>query len=80
MKKRSNIKIYQLLAVIVVVFTSFSCSDKFFDEKSGDRITPDQHYKSQIDALVSMEGAVVPLRTVIPKLIMIDGLRSDQMM
>lgn len=79
MKKRSNINIYQLLAVIVFVFTSFSCSDKFFDEKSGDRITPDQHYKSQIDAFVSMEGAVVPLRNAIPNLIMIDGLRSDQM-
>lgn len=79
MKKRSNNKIYRLLAIIVVVFTSFSCSDKFFDEQSGDRITPDQHYKSIIDALTSLEGAVIPLRTAIPNLIMIDGLRSDQM-
>lgn len=79
MKKRSNINIYRLLAVIVVVFASFSCSDKFFDEQSGDRITPEQHYKSQIDAFTSLEGAVVPLRTVLPNLIMIDGLRSDQM-
>jgi tetratricopeptide (TPR) repeat protein len=77
--KRANIKFYQLLAIITVVFTGFSCSDKFFDEQDGNKITPDQHYKSLQDAMASMEGVIVPLQNAIPKLIMLDGLRSDQM-
>ena len=79
MKKRSNIKIYQLVVLIGLVFTMASCGDKFFDEQAGSRITPDQHYKSIIDAGVSLEGAVMPLQDLMPKLIMVDGLRSDQM-
>jgi len=77
--KRANIKFYQLLAIIVVLFTGFSCSDKFFDEQDGDKITPDQHYKTIYDAGASMEGAIVPLQNALPKLIVLDGLRSDQM-
>ncbi len=79
MEKRSNIKIYQLVVLIGLVFTMASCGDKFFDEQAGSRITPDQHYKSEIDAMVAVEGAVMPLQNVLPKLIMLDGLRSDQM-
>jgi len=79
MEKRSNIKIYRLGVLIGLLFTIVSCGDKFFDEQAGSRITPDQHYKSAIDASVSLEGAVMPLQNVLPKLIMVDGLRSDQM-
>ena len=79
MKRRLNIKPIQLFALIVVVFTSFSCSEKTFEDQAGERITPDQHYKSEIDARTSLGGAFAPLQNVIPKLIMIDGLRSDQM-
>jgi tetratricopeptide (TPR) repeat protein len=77
--KRANIKLYQLLAIIVVLFTGFSCSDKFFDEQDGNKITPDQHYKTISDADVSRFGAIIPLQNVMPKLIVLDGLRSDQM-
>lgn len=80
MKKRFNIKPYQLFALIAVVFASFSCSDSLFDEQDGERITPDQHYKSMIDAQASLAGAFKPLQAVMPKYIMIDGLRSDHMM
>lgn len=79
MKKRFNIKPIQLYALIVVLFTSVSCSDKLFDDQAGERITPDQHYKSQVDAQASLGGAFAPLQNVMPKLIMVDGLRSDQM-
>jgi tetratricopeptide (TPR) repeat protein len=79
MKKRFNIKPYQLFALIVIVFASFSCSEKIFDEQNGERITPDQHYKSLNDAQASLGGAFAPLQNVMPKMIMIDGLRSDQM-
>lgn len=79
MKKRSNIKIYQLIALIAVVFTGFSCSDKFFTEQAGERITPDEYYKSFIDAENSLGGALVPLQDIMPSQIMVDGLRSDMM-
>jgi len=79
MEKRSNIKIYQLVVLIGLVLTMASCGDKFFDEQAGSRITPDQHYKSMTDAGVSLEGAVMPLQNVLPKSIILDGLRSDQM-
>lgn len=80
MKKRFNIKPFQLLALIAVVFVSFSCSDSIFDEQDGERITPEQHYKSMNDAQASLAGAFKPLQEVMPKFIMVDGLRSDQMM
>jgi len=79
MKRRFNIKPFQLIALIVVLFTSFSCKDKTFEEQNAETITPDQHYKSLIDASVSLRGAFVPLQNVMPKLIVLDGLRSDQM-
>lgn len=79
MKKRLNIKPIQLFTLLVVLFTSFSCSDKTFDEQAGERITPDQHYKSVVDAVISLGGTFAPLQIAIPKLIMVDGLRSDQM-
>jgi len=79
MKKRLNIKSNYLFALIVIAFTSFSCSEKIFDEQVGETITPDQHYKSLVDMQVSMAGAFAPLQNVLPKLIVIDGLRSDQM-
>jgi hypothetical protein len=79
MKKRSRIIVYPLVALLGIVFTISSCSDQFYNDQAGERITPDQHYKSQIDAEVSVFGAFAPLKNAIPKLIMLDGMRSDQM-
>lgn len=79
MKKRSNIKLYQLILFIGILFAGFSCNDKFFDEQAGERITPDDHFKSLIDLEISMLGAMAPLQETMPKMIMLDGLRSDQM-
>lgn len=77
MKKNSNI-ILRLLAIGLVLFTS-SCSDSFFEDQAGDRMNPDDHYKSTVDAMVSMEGTITPLQRALPKLVLIDGLLSDQM-
>jgi len=79
MKKRSKINVYQLLALVAIVFAISSCSDEFYKEQAGERITPDQHYKSEIDAQVSLYGAFGPLRDIMPQMIMLDGMRSDQM-
>jgi len=79
MKKRSIVYLYQMVAIMVIAIAITSCSDEFFTEKTGERITPDQHYKSMIDAQVSLYGAFTPLSDVMPQMIMLDGLRSDQM-
>lgn len=79
MKNRSNIKRYQLFIFIGILFAGFACNDKFFDEQAGERINPDVHFKSMVDLEISMIGALAPLQEALPKLIMLDGLRSDMM-
>lgn len=79
MEKRSRITPYLLAIFSIILVLSYGCKDEFFDVNAGDRITPDQHYKSLIDANVSLQGAIIPLQDAMPKLIMLDGLRSDMM-
>jgi hypothetical protein len=79
MKKRSRIISYFLVILSITFIGLTGCNDDFFDADSGDRITPDQHYQSIIDADVSLQGAIVYLQDVMPRLILLDGLRSDMM-
>lgn len=79
MEKRSNKTIYFLAIFGAILLTVFGCKEDFFEQKAGDRITPDQHYQSLVDAFVSSQGAIVILQDVMPNLIMLDGLRSDMM-
>lgn len=79
MKNRSRITPYLLAIFSTILILGYGCKDDFFDVNAGDRITPDQHYQSLIDANVSLQGAIVPLQDAMPKLIMLDGLRSDMM-
>jgi tetratricopeptide (TPR) repeat protein len=69
--------LFMILSAIFLIING--CSDDFFDQKAGDRITPDKHYQSIIDAQVSLLGAMVPLQDIMPRLILLDGLRSDMM-
>jgi starch-binding outer membrane protein, SusD/RagB family len=79
MKNRSRITPYLLAIFSTILVLGYGCKDDFFDVNAGDRISPDKHYQSLIDANVSLQGAIVPLQDVMPKLIMLDGLRSDMM-
>lgn len=80
MKMNKRILKPVLLAMVsAILVLSYSCGDEFFNEKAGDRITPDKHYQTLVDAQVSLQGAISPLKEMLPKLIMIDGLRSDMM-
>ncbi|HCE58489.1 MAG TPA: hypothetical protein DER09_11830, partial [Prolixibacteraceae bacterium] len=79
MKKITRISPFVLAIFSVLLIAGYGCKDDFFNETSGDRITPDQHYQSLIDANVSLQGALAPLQDAMPKIIMYDGLRSDMM-
>ncbi len=79
MKKRLNATKYLKVILIAILFAGYGCADSFFDEQAGDRITPDEHYKTLRDASSSWNGAIIPLQDFMPKLIMVDGLRSDMM-
>ncbi|MBN2272685.1 MAG: hypothetical protein JXK95_00005, partial [Bacteroidales bacterium] len=71
--------LFNILGIIALTGLSLSCSDDFFTEPAGNRITPEGHYQSQKDLAISMYGACVPLQTALPRLLLVDGLRSDQM-
>lgn len=65
------------MAFVAVVCTGYSCSDDFFTEQAGNRITPDNHYQSINDLYISLYGTYIPLQRAVPNLLLIDGLRSD---
>lgn len=71
-------KIYLIIAVFAVIFTSTSCED-IFEQKAGNKITPELHYQTKIDLEISMIGVLSPLQQGMPKLIIMDGLLSDMM-
>ena len=79
MKNRSRINTFLLAILSTVLITLSGCSEDFFNKQAGDRITPDQHYKTTTDFVVSSDGAISSLQEAMPKLIMVDGLRSDAM-
>jgi len=70
---------FSVIALVAVMVTFYSCNDEFFDQQAGDRLDPKKHYASQVDLELSMYGALIPLQTAIPNLIIVDGLRSDLM-
>lgn len=79
MEKKLRITPYILAILSVILVAGYGCKDDFFDGAVGDRITPDQHYQSIADARASLFGAFIPYQDIMPKLIMLDGLRSDMM-
>jgi tetratricopeptide (TPR) repeat protein len=56
-----------------------SCSDAFFDVEVGERLTSEEYWESYEDAENSFYGTMVSMMDVAPNLILVDGLRSDQM-
>ncbi|RPI43288.1 MAG: RagB/SusD family nutrient uptake outer membrane protein, partial [Bacteroidetes bacterium] len=77
MKNRMRSKVYSPVLVGIVLALITGCSDDFFDTTAGDRITPDQHYKTLTDGEISVIGAIATLQEAMPRLILLDGLRSD---
>jgi len=71
--------IIRYVSVILISCLTFSCSEDFFNQQAGNQIEPKVHYQSTIDLEISMNGILSPLQEVWPKLILVDGLRSDLM-
>lgn len=70
-------KIKWIIIQLVVVFVFGSCSDDFFNEKPSDRISPDQHYNSNIDAEISCLASLAILQNVVPQMVFASDLLSD---
>lgn len=79
MEKKLRISPYILAILAVLFITGNGCKESFFEGDAGDRITPDQHYASVLDAYNSSQGAFIAYQDVTPKLIILDGLRSDML-
>jgi starch-binding outer membrane protein, SusD/RagB family len=79
MKNISKYMIIRYVSVFLISCITFSCSDDFFNQQAGNQIEPKVHYQSTIDLGNSMDGVLSPLQKLWPNLIMLDGLRSDQM-
>ncbi|MDA3928853.1 MAG: RagB/SusD family nutrient uptake outer membrane protein [Prolixibacteraceae bacterium] len=61
----------------VAILFSTSCSDDFFNEIPSDRITPDQHYNSKIEADISTMAPLAVLKDVVPHMIFNNELLAD---
>lgn len=75
-------KLYKTIgyfAVACFALAITSCSDEFFDAEVGERITSDQHYEDYVDAKLSFYGTLISLQDVAANAVVVDGLRSDQM-
>jgi len=76
-KKRYFTWVPAISALFIGLF--ISCSDDYFNTETGGRITPEEHYKSLIDAEISTSGCFILLQDVAENMVLLDGLLSDQM-
>lgn len=76
MKKHKH-GILQIISGILFIAAVLSSCEDFLDEVPGNKITPDQHYKTSIDAFTSTIGAYSILQDVVPNLVILNDLRSD---
>lgn len=67
------------LILLLIISAGLASCDEMFDQTAGNRITPEEHYQTVKDLEISMQGVLVPLQDAMAKLIIADGLLSDQM-
>ena len=77
--KKHKYGIFQIISGILLIVAILSSCEDFLNEVPGDKITPDQHYKTGIDAFTSTIGAYSVLQEVVPNLVVLNDLRSDLM-
>ena len=69
----------KLTLTLVLLMLFLSCTEDYFDTKTGGRIDPEEYYKSFRDATGAYLGCFVYLQDIAENIILVDGLRSDQM-
>jgi starch-binding outer membrane protein, SusD/RagB family len=79
MKMTSKNVIIRFVSVIIILLIGYSCSEDFFNPREGNLIEPKDHYMSYKDLENSFGGISTCLKEVVPKMIILDGLRSDMM-
>lgn len=70
-------RIFQIISGILFIAAILSSCEDFLNEVPGNKLTPDEHYKTSIDALTSTVGAYSILQDVMPDLVILNDLRSD---
>jgi hypothetical protein len=75
--KKYKCRIFQIFSGILFIAAILSSCEDFLYEVPGDKITPDEHYKTGIDAMTSTIGAYSILQEVMPNLVILNDLRSD---
>ena len=58
-----------LFLLAIVSLSMVGCSDDFFTEVPSNRIRPDQHYNSKIDAEISCLTTLAILQEVVPHMV-----------
>lgn len=75
--KHNTMKNSILGLLLVFSLLIVGCSDDFFTETPSDRISPDQHYNSEIDAEISCVAPLAILQEVVPQMVFASDLLSD---
>ena len=75
--KKYKYGIFQIVTGILLIAAILSSCEDFLNEVPGDKITPDQHYRTSIDGNISTVGAYSLLQEVMPNLVIMNDLRSD---
>ncbi len=76
-KITNPIRFLSAAALAIFLMINFSCSEDFFNEVPGDKITPESHYKTTNEVYVSYLGVFSLFQDVASGLIVTNGLLGD---
>ncbi len=76
-KLANPFRFLSIAALAILIAVSFSCNEDFFNEIPGDKITPESHYKTQIEVEISILGAFAVLQDAANELVVLNGLLGD---
>ncbi|MBN1926378.1 MAG: RagB/SusD family nutrient uptake outer membrane protein [Prolixibacteraceae bacterium] len=65
------------LIQLIVILIFGACTEDFFNEIPSDRIIPEQHYKSMMEAEISTRAPLAILQDVVPQMVFANELLAD---
>jgi hypothetical protein len=69
--------IQKVLVLVLLVLVLGACTEEFFNEIPSDRIIPEQHYNSMVEAELSCRTPIAILRDIMPQMVFASELLSD---